>query len=103
MVIMVRGAPIRGAAVDACRAAFAAAAVRYPAGLSVLAVYRLDRRFPLAPGFDSNVGELIDLARTVGRVARAIAVVLEFQGFAAAAMRGAIAVARSVVQPATAV
>jgi hypothetical protein len=51
----------------------------------LLAIHRLDKRFPLDVGFDENLPEL---ARTLGRLRgafSAIAVVLEFDGIMAAA------------------
>lgn len=72
-------------------AAMRAQAERRGCAVPMLAVYRLDPRYPLRVGFDAN---LDDLRRTLDNMRSDISVcgvALEFEGFLATVMRAAMA------------
>jgi hypothetical protein len=72
------------------RAALARASDRHGGPVQSLSVFRLDARFPLKPGFDSNMAELAETYRFACAHVRGIAVVLEFGGVHRAIMRASI-------------
>jgi hypothetical protein len=79
--------PLRGELLADIRAAHRAAHANSPRGLVSVASFGLDKRFPLAPGFDTNLSELAQTFAFTRPMLLATAVVLEFDGFLAAAMR----------------
>ena len=86
-VVGIRRAPLQGPVLGELREGYARAAAAHPGGLALITVFRLSRRFPLQPGFDSNKGELAALLRELDRSFVASAHVIEFDGIRAAAMR----------------
>jgi hypothetical protein len=61
------------------------------APVPIVAVHRLDKRYPLQVGFDSNLGDLRRALAELRPAMRAVAVVTEFDGFLGATMRAALA------------
>lgn len=70
--------------------ALGAAAVRAGRPLPLLAVYRLDRRYPISHSFDGNLGELRATFASIASSVSACAVALEFGGLMAAIMRATL-------------
>lgn len=56
----------------------------------LLAVYRLDRRYPIRPSFDGNLGELRATFSSIASSIGACALALEFGGLMAAIMKATV-------------
>lgn len=84
-------APVRSEWIPSIRAAIEASAAKNGHAMPVLAVFRLDPRFPLQIGFDSNLSELGALMKSVRTTMSACSMVLEFGGIVAMTMRSAVA------------
>lgn len=98
-VVAIHLAPMLGARLTDTRAAVEAAAALAPRGLAVITVFRLSHRFPFAPGWDSNMGELSDTLRALDRSMAANALVIEFGGLRAAGARLAMRTVRALARP----
>lgn len=97
-LVGIRRAPIGNDELPELRLAFERASSAHPSGLVMLLAVRLSPEFPLAPGFDHNLRELADLLRLIDRVLVATAVVIEFGGIRASAMRAATQVVRALAR-----
>lgn len=98
-VVAIHLAPLQGERLTEIRLGIEAAARRHPSGLVLLSAFRLSPRFPLAPGFDSNIQELAANLRALDRVLVAIAGVVEFDGLRAAAFQAASRAVHVVARP----
>lgn len=70
--------------------AIEAGAARHPEGVGIVSIHQVDRKFPIGMGFTSN---LVDITRQLAKVRpsiRALAVVVEFDGFLATTFRLAV-------------
>lgn len=89
-LVAVHLAPIKTAWLPDIRGAVNRAADLRGGPVPLLSVFRIDARFPLTPGFDSNLDELRETLRLLEKNVLGCAVVLEFDGFLRAVMRTAI-------------
>lgn len=94
-VVALQLAPARPESSPEIREAFVRAAELAGGPVTLLAVFRLDPRFPLSPGFDANLEEHGKTLNVLRAHIRAIGVAIEFDGFASAAMRSALVVIRA--------
>lgn len=98
-IVSIRRAPIQGAeGANALRGIERAAAL-HPPGTVLLSVFRLSPRFPIAVETEMNLRELAETLRSIDRHLVANAVVLEFGGVRAAAMRLATRAVWSLARP----
>ncbi len=98
-LVAIHLAPMLGTRLTDTRAAVEAAAALAPRGLAVVTIFRLSRRFPFAPNWDSNLGELADTFRALDRAMAANALVIEFGGLRATAARLAMRTVRALARP----
>lgn len=89
-LVAVHLAPIQTPWLPDLRAAITRAADLNGGPVPLLSVFRLDARFPLRPGFDSNLGELRDTLRLLETSILGCAAVLEFGGILRAVMATAL-------------
>jgi hypothetical protein len=86
-VVTIRRALMDGRSLEESRRAFEIVHAAHPGGVAMLSVFRLDRRFPIDRAPDYNLSDIVATLRAVERVLGVTAVVLEFGGLRAAAMR----------------
>jgi hypothetical protein len=98
-LVAIRRAPLDSAQLEDARRAFAIAAEASPRGVVMLTAFRLSPEFPLHAGFDTNVAELAETLRIVGRSVVANASVVEFGGVRGAAMRVATRTVWALARP----
>lgn len=98
-IIGVMLAPIATEWLPDIRRAVGTAFERRGGPLPMLSIFRLDPRFPIVPGFDSNLAELRETLVLIREQVRAIAVVIEFDGLIGGLMRRAVGIIAALAGP----